>query len=111
MDLRDTRYADKLYFTIGEVADILQIPASMIRYWDNEFDTLKPHKTKKGDRRFTKSDITKLQQIYHLVKEKGFTLEGAKKELAKNDHKIEQNEVYTKLLELRKRLITLKNKL
>jgi DNA-binding transcriptional MerR regulator len=111
MDLRDTRYADKLYFTIGEVADILQIPASMIRYWDNEFDILKPHKTKKGDRRFTKSDIIKLQQIYHLVKEKGFTLEGAKKELAKNDLKIEQTEVYTKLLELRKRLITLKNKL
>ncbi|MBK8620302.1 MAG: MerR family transcriptional regulator [Saprospiraceae bacterium] len=111
MDLKDTRYADKLYFTIGEVSDILQIPASMIRYWENEFDVLKPHKNSKGDRRYTKSDIGKLQNIYHLVKEKGFTLDGAKKELAKNLVEGEQNDLYSKLLELKKRLISIKDKL
>ena len=71
----------KLYYSIGEVSEMFEVSKSLIRYWESEFSILKPHKNSKGDRRFTKQNIEQLQLIYHLVKEKGFTLEGAKKEI------------------------------
>ena len=71
----------KLYYTIGEVAEMFGVSNSLIRYWETEFKALKPTKNKKGDRRFTVKDIRTLERIYTLVKERGFTLEGAKKEL------------------------------
>ena len=67
----------KRYYTIGEVADMFGISKSLIRYWEGEFDNLKPHKNSKGDRRFTPANIEQLRLIYDLVKVKGFTLEGA----------------------------------
>ena len=72
---------EKLYYGIGEVAEMLNVNASLIRYWEKEFDTLKPKKNSKGDRLFTKDDIEKLKIIYHLVRDKGYTLEGAKLQL------------------------------
>jgi DNA-binding transcriptional MerR regulator len=72
---------EKLYYTIGEVAELLGVNASLLRYWEKEFETLKPKKNGKGDRFFTKEDIEQLKLIYHLVKEKGYTLEGAKSRL------------------------------
>ena len=72
---------DKLYYSIGEVADLLGVSNSLIRYWENEFDFLNPKKNKKGDRRFTKENIQQLLIIHELVKERGFTLEGAKLEI------------------------------
>ena len=80
MDRRNTELT-KLYYTIGEVADMFGVSKSLIRYWESEFTVLKPHKNSKGDRRFTKKNIEQLELIYHLVKDKGFTLEGAKKEI------------------------------
>ncbi len=74
----------KLYYSIGEVAEIFNVSASLIRYWENEFDVLKPKKNKKGNRMFTPQDLENLHLIYHLVKERGFTLEGAKKKLKDN---------------------------
>jgi DNA-binding transcriptional MerR regulator len=71
----------KRYYTIGEVAEMFGVTHSLIRYWESEFDFLKPHKNSKGDRRFTVQNIEQFAQIYHLVKEKGFTLDGARKEL------------------------------
>lgn len=71
----------KLYYSIGEVADMFGVSNSLIRYWESEFKVLKPVKNKKGDRRFMVKDIRTLERIYTLVKERGFTLEGAKKEL------------------------------
>lgn len=71
----------KLYYSIGEVAEMFGVSNSLIRYWETEFKALKPTKNKKGDRRFTVKDIRTLERIYTLVKERGFTLEGAKKEL------------------------------
>jgi DNA-binding transcriptional MerR regulator len=71
----------KLYYSIGEVADMFHVAASVIRYWESEFPLLHPAKNSKGERKFTVKDIEMLEQIYHLVKEKGFTIEGAKKEL------------------------------
>ncbi|NND35317.1 MAG: MerR family transcriptional regulator [Saprospiraceae bacterium] len=80
MDRRNTELT-KLYYTIGEVSDMFGVSKSLIRYWESEFTVLKPHKNSKGDRRFTKQNIEQLDLIYYLVKEKGFTLEGAKKEI------------------------------
>ena len=71
----------KLYYSIGEVADMFNVNASLIRFWEKEFSVLKPKKNKKGNRLFTVKDIQSLEKIYDLVKVKGFTLEGAKKEL------------------------------
>jgi DNA-binding transcriptional MerR regulator len=71
----------KRYYTIGEMAERFGVSKSLIRFWENEFDFLRPHKTSKGDRRFTQRNLDQFQLIYHLVKERGFTLEGAKQEI------------------------------
>jgi len=71
----------KRYYTIGEVAAMFAVSNSLVRYWETEFALLKPHKTRKGDRRYTVKDIRLLERIYTLVKERGFTLDGARKEL------------------------------
>lgn len=81
---KKTSELTKLYYSIGEVSEMFEVSKSLIRYWESEFSILKPHKNSKGDRRFTKQNIEQLQLIYHLVKEKGFTLEGAKKEIRIN---------------------------
>ncbi len=72
---------DKLFYTITEVAEMFKVNASLIRFWEKEFDALKPRKSNKGNRLYTKKDIENLRVIYHLVKEKGFTLQGAKEKL------------------------------
>ena len=81
----------KLYFSIGEAAEILDVNTSLIRFWEKEFPILKPKKNKKGNRQFTKEDIENLKMIYHLVKERGFTLHGAKEKLKKGKRKTENS--------------------
>lgn len=71
----------KLYYSIGEVAEILDVNTSLIRFWEKEFPILKPKKNKKGNRQFTNDDLENLKMIYHLVKERGFTLQGANEKL------------------------------
>ena len=78
----------KLYYSIGEVAKMFDVNTSLIRFWENEFDILKPKKNKKGNRLFTQKDVDNLKIIYHLVKERGFTLDGAKKKLRENIEKL-----------------------
>jgi DNA-binding transcriptional MerR regulator len=78
----------KLYYSIGEVADMFSVNTSLIRFWENEFDILKPSKTKKGNRMFTATDIENIKIIFKLVKGEGYTLQGAKEKL-----KIQQLEV------------------
>ena len=73
----------KLYFSIGEAAETLGVNTSLIKFWEKESPILKPKKNKKGNRQFTKDDIENLKMIYHLVKERGFTLQGAKEKLKK----------------------------
>jgi len=80
---------EKVYFTIGEVAEEFNVATSLIRFWESEFDLLNPKKNKKGNRQFTKSDIQKLRLIYHLVKERGFTLQGAKEMLKNNPEELQ----------------------
>ena len=73
---------EKLFYSISEVAEMLNVPVSTVRFWENEFDVLKPRKNKKGNRLFTAGDIKNLKIIHHLVKERGMTLAGVKKQLA-----------------------------
>ena len=73
----------KRYYSIGEVAEKFDVSKSLIRFWESEFNSLKPHKNAKGERRFTPENIEQFQQIYNLVKERGFTLSGAKVEISR----------------------------
>jgi DNA-binding transcriptional MerR regulator len=75
---------EKLYYSIGEVSEMFSVAPSLIRFWESEFELIQPKKNRKGNRQFTKDDIDNVRTIYHLVKEKGFTLQGAK-EMLKND--------------------------
>lgn len=81
MPVVDKDRIEKLYYTIGEVADMLDVNLSLIRFWEKEFDVFNLKKNKKGNRLFTAKDIDLLRKIHHLVKVKGFTLEGARKAL------------------------------
>jgi len=104
--------SDKRYYKIGEVATAFGVNASLIRFWDKEFDVLKPKKNKKGNRLFTQEDIKNLQLIYHLVKEKGFTLDGAKNKLKENPEKVINNhDIIAKLQAVKAELTTIKNQL
>ncbi len=101
---------EKLYYTIGEVAKMFNVNTSLIRFWEKEFDIIKPHKNKKGNRLFTPQDIENLHLIFHLVKEKGLTLKGAEKKLKENKADTIQNfEVVSKLKNIRDLLVEIKD--
>lgn len=82
---------EKRYYSIGEVAKAFDVNASLLRFWEKEFDVLQPKKNARGTRKFTPSDIKNLELIYHLVKERGFTLEGAKIHLKEGKKEILSN--------------------
>ena len=103
---------DKLYYTIGEVAAMFNVNASLIRYWEKEFTVIKPKKNKKGNRLFTKIDIENFHIIYHLVKERGMTLKGAKKKLRENKEDTVNNfEIIKTLKEIKEQLLEIKEEL
>lgn len=103
---------EKRYYSIGELAKAFSVNASLIRFWDKEFDVLKPKKNAKGNRMFTPEDVKNLQLIYHLVKERGFTLEGAKVHLKEGQKKtMDKFEIIRKLEAIKTNLIHLKNEL
>jgi DNA-binding transcriptional MerR regulator len=103
---------EKLYYSIGEVAEMFKENTSLIRYWENEFDILKPKKNKKGNRLFTKQDVEHLKIIHHLVKDRGFTIEGAKKKLKDNKEDTNnQVEVIQRLETIKSFLLELKEAL
>jgi len=102
----------KLFYKIGEVADMFTVNVSLIRFWEKEFDILKPKKNKKGNRLFTKKDIDNINIIFHLVKERGFTLDGAKKKLKENkEDTINNIEIVRHLKDIRGFLVRLKEEL
>ncbi|HET9486630.1 MAG TPA: MerR family transcriptional regulator [Chryseosolibacter sp.] len=103
---------EKLYYSIGEVAEMFTVAPSLIRFWESEFDIIKPKKNRKGNRQFTKEDIDNVRTIYHLVKEKGFTLQGAK-EMLRNDSQAvkDKMEMLDSLRNVRKFLVELREKL
>jgi DNA-binding transcriptional MerR regulator len=101
--------ADKRYYSIGELAKAFDVNASLIRFWDKEFDILKPKKNAKGNRMFTPEDVSNLKLIFHLVKERGFTLEGAKTHLKEGQKKtLDKYEIISKLEEIKMQLNAIK---
>ncbi len=103
---------EKRYYKIGEVAKAFSVNASLIRFWEKEFDIIKPKKNAKGNRLFTSDDITNFQLIYRLVKEKGLTLEGAKKQLKENpETTLHHHEIISRLEAVKFELINIKNQL
>ncbi len=104
--------ADKRYYSIGEVAKAFGVNASLIRFWDSEFDILKPKKNAKGNRMFTPEDVKNLQLIFHLVKERGFTFEGAKTHLKEGQKKtLDKFDIINKLETIKAQLLSIKNEL
>lgn len=103
---------EKRYYGIGEVAKAFGVNTSLIRFWEKEFDALKPKKNAKGNRKFTPQDIKNLQLIYHLVKERGFTLDGAKTHLKENKQKTLNNfDIIQKLERVKTELAKIKDQL
>lgn len=86
------REINKLYYTMGEVTEMFDVNASQIRFYEREFDILKPKKNKKGNRLFTKDDIANLKIIFNLVKDKGYTLQGAREYLRTNKSEAKENQ-------------------
>jgi DNA-binding transcriptional MerR regulator len=108
---------ERMYWSIGEVADELGVNSSVLRYWEKEFGTLRPKRTNKGDRLYTKEDIATIRDIQHLLKERGFTIQGAKGQLRKAEPAEETPapavpvaEVRAKLMRVRERLMELRGK-
>lgn len=103
---------EKLFYSIGEVSQMFNVNSSLIRFWEKEFDIIKPHKNKKGNRLFTQEDLDNLKIIFHLVKERGFTLQGAKNKLKENKMAIKGNaEIQQSLVKLKSFLADLKEQL
>ena len=102
----------KRYYSIGEIAKAFDVNAYLIRFWDKEFEALKPKKNAKGNRRFTPEDVQNLKLIFNLVKERGYTLEGAKTYLKEQDQKSLGNfEIISKLEGVKNELLKIKNQL
>lgn len=103
---------EKLYYSIGEVSKAFGVNTSLIRFWEKEFDVLQPKKNAKGNRKFTPQDIKNLELIYHLVKERGFTLEGAKTHLKEDKKETLSNfDIIRKLENVKAQLLELKKNL
>jgi DNA-binding transcriptional MerR regulator len=103
---------EKRYYKIGEVSKAFGVNTSLIRFWEKEFDVIKPKKNAKGDRMFTKIDIQNFQMIFHLVKEKGFTLDGAKNKLKTQPKQtVNNHEIIASLEAVKAELMKIKNEL
>ncbi len=103
---------EKRYYTIGEVARMFEVNTSLIRFWEKEFDILKPKKNKKGNRLFTQKDLENLKIIYHLVKERGFTLKGAQTKMRQNmEDTANTTQVVDKLKAIKQALLEIKKEL
>jgi len=102
----------KMFYTIGEVSKMFNVSTSLIRFWENNFEIIKPAKNNKGNRLFTQKDIDNFHKIYYLVKEKGYTLQGAKDELKNKTSEMNNEiEIVKKLKNVKKFLLELKETL
>ncbi|NOR87955.1 MAG: MerR family transcriptional regulator [Bacteroidales bacterium] len=102
---------NKLYYSIGEVANMFEVNTSLIRFWEKEFTVIRPKKNKKGNRMFTQKDVDNFHLIFHLVKEKGYTLKGAKESLTQENSKVKvdtEMEVVKTLKDVRAFLVKLR---
>lgn len=102
---------EKLYYSMGEVTKAFQVNASLVRFWEKEFDVLQPKKNSRGNRKFSKSDIENLKTIYHLVKEKGFTLDGARDYMKNHKNELNTFDIINKLEHVKAELLKIKAQL
>ncbi|MDR0602885.1 MAG: MerR family transcriptional regulator [Bacteroidales bacterium] len=103
---------DKMFYSIGEVAKMFNVNPSLIRFWEGEFDCIKPFKNKKGTRYFTLEDIETFRTIFYLVKQCGYTLQGAKEKLTLNKTQVEKNTyIYNSLSKIKQFLLDIKSDL
>lgn len=113
MSLSEKETTEKLYYSISEVSEMFELNASTLRFWEKEFDVLKPNKNKKGNRLFTKKDIDHIALIVDLVKLKGFTIQGAKDQIKQKNaiksHLGSNAEVISKLKEIKARLLDMRD--
>ena len=108
----DFKKSPKLFYSIGEVAGIFKVNTSLIRFWEKEFDIIKPKKNKKGNRLFTQDDVDNFHVIYNLAKERGYTLEGIKRKLKTNkEETLENAEVILSLKSLKQFLLGIREHL
>ena len=107
--------AEKLYYSMGEVTEMFDVEASLIRYWCSQFSCLRPKRNSKGNRMFTQQDLDRLKRIYHLLKEKKMTIEGAQKAMKKRVIEAEANDSDVALLErlqsLRASLVAMRDRI
>ena len=101
---------EKRYFSIGEVASKFNVNPSLIRFWEQEFKILNPKKNSRGNRKFTKKDIESLNKIYFLLKEKGYTIQGAK-DYIRNEKSSNQLNIVNKLKQIKNKLIEIREQL
>jgi len=111
MDTTEREETSKLFYSISEVSEMFDLNASTIRFWEKEFDVLKPNKSKKGNRLFTQKDIEHLALIVDLVKHKGFTIQGARDQLKHRNTQDKTAEVVSRLKIVRDKLLNLRNQL
>jgi DNA-binding transcriptional MerR regulator len=103
---------EKKYYSIGEVAQLFDVATSLVRFWESEFDIINPKKNRKGNRQYTKEDIEAIKVVYHLVKERGYTLQGAKDTIKKNRNTIQDRvDAIESLKSVKAFLIELKSQL
>jgi DNA-binding transcriptional MerR regulator len=102
---------EKLYYSMGEVTKAFQVNASLVRFWEKEFDVLQPKKNSRGNRKFSKNDIENLKTIYHLVKEKGFTLDGARDYMKEHKNELQTFDIIHKLEHVKAELLKIKAQL
>ncbi len=101
--------AEKSYYSISEVAEMLDVNLSLLRYWEKEFPFICPKKTEKGTRLYSPENINDIKLVYHLVKEKKLTLEGAKKRLKENkDGIVKNHKIILRLQEIQKEIKNIK---
>jgi len=101
----------KLYYNIGEVAKAFNVKTSLLRFWENEFEAIQPKKKESGTRKYTPKDIDTIQLIYHLVKERGMTLDGAKKQLKQKSGTVAQQDTLIRLEKIKFELKQISNQL
>ena len=99
----------KIYYSISEIAEILNVNNSLIRFWEKQFDIIKPKKNSRGNRIFTKNDLDNLLLIHHLLKEKKYTIQGAKKKIRENKTGVKRNfEIIVNLKKIRSQLVEIR---
>ena len=103
---------EKILYSIKEVADMFNVNASLLRYWEKEFDFINPYKSDKGTRQYREEDIKSISLVYNLVKEKGLTLAGAKQKLKKNkESEVHTEDIVNRLKYIRTELLALKDEI